>query len=462
MRSRGRRRRAAAARGRGRCWCGRARGSSTPPRPSTRAALDGIVDTARRARGSTRPWCSPRSTSRRCPPRCCCGWPGSAGSPARRSTTRARCSTCGCAPATGPVTTCPRTSPSPSGRWRSPPPPGYRLPPGDDGRLAVLPPAAAWATCSGRCTAAPTSCCTPAPPCRPGAGPPSTTGAPRSCSTGDGLRRRRHRRARTSAELTATVAPAARGRSTSAAAPTSPELAGVLAGADARRRRQHRRRAPGRRRRHARGVAVRPGRAGRAVAALPRPAGAARRPGRRRAATPAPATARCPGHPCLTRVDARGRRRPPCTGCVPGPRPRPRDADPHDRKDPRDRTPSLLPRPPRPPPRGRSAPSSSPARRPVSAGPSPHAVAAAGGRPLLARPRPRRPGPDARGRAVDRRRPRRHRGSEDAIARARSTAPAASTRSSPRRAPTAAAPWPTCRPPSGSGSSRSTCSAPPR
>ena len=114
-------------------------------------------------------------------------------SPARRSTTPAPCSTCACGPATDPATTCPKTCPSPSGRWRSPPP---RVP-------------AAWRRPAARGAAAPagrrparaardaarTSSCTPAPRCRPPLArraPPSRGGPVRRRRT----RRRRHRRAR--------------------------------------------------------------------------------------------------------------------------------------------------------------------------------------------------------------------------------------------------------------------------
>ena len=76
---------------------------------------------------------------------------------ARRSTTRAPCSTCACGPATGPATTCPKTCPSPSGRWRSPPPPGYRLPGDDPGGARGAAAPAARRPARPAATAAPTS-----------------------------------------------------------------------------------------------------------------------------------------------------------------------------------------------------------------------------------------------------------------------------------------------------------------
>ncbi len=86
---------------------------------------------------------------------------------------------------------------------------------------------------------------------RPRLGPASRTAARRAAAA-RGPRRRRHRRPGRAGAHRRVAGRRARASSTSAAATTLAELAGVLAGARARRRRQHRPRAPGRGRRRPR------------------------------------------------------------------------------------------------------------------------------------------------------------------------------------------------------------------
>ena len=110
-------------------WSGGRRGSTRRParsiRPmwtvwSRRCARPG-VDRARS--------CSPRSTSRRCRWRCCCGWPGCRDRRGQRGLPGLAAGRA----APPAAATCPRPSAALS-TW---PRAGFALPPGDDGRLRV-------------------------------------------------------------------------------------------------------------------------------------------------------------------------------------------------------------------------------------------------------------------------------------------------------------------------------------
>ena len=237
---------------------------------------------ARRARRSTEARdLRPRSTSPRCPPRCCCGWPACRGSArrqrrlpglaARRPAPRRR------RPARGRARRC-RSPPRPASRCRPATTAGCASRPRrrarrrSPGRYVVVHPGRVacrrgrWAAGAQRA-----SWSTRSPP--PGTGCVVTGGPGERALTAlvAGARGRRPRRADDLAEL-----------------------AGVLAGADARGGRQHRAGAPGRGGRHAGGVAVRADRPGRPVAPVRGAARAARRRGRAVRRHPRARAARCP------------------------------------------------------------------------------------------------------------------------------------------------------------------------
>ena len=223
---------AAAARGRRRRGLGEPVGgeprAADRPRPRWTASSTGSPRAA-----SPRPWSSRPSTSRRCPPRCCCGSPASAGSRARRSTTPAPCSTCGCGPATDPGDDLPEDLPEPERALAIAAAAGYRLPAGDPGAARRAARRRRSATCSRHSPAGPTWSL------HPGA---AVAGAALACRApperGGAARRRRPRGRRHRRSGRARPHRGGRGRrpgapSTSAAAPGSPSCPRVLAGAAA-------------------------------------------------------------------------------------------------------------------------------------------------------------------------------------------------------------------------------------
>ena len=270
-----------------------ARGSSPTRRRSTPPTLAALAD-AGRARSAS----DEAVVSHLVPPVAAAAGAGAAhrrgarGSARSASTTPARCSTSG----TGWTTTCP--SPSAPSRWPARPASSCRR--GDDGRLAVRRPLPA-----GRPRARATSSL------HPGASVPARAWPAERCARGGrGAGRRRapgagHRRpGRARRSPRSSPAPAAW---TSAARPRWPQMAALLDGAAARRRRQHRPGAPGRRGRHPRRLAVLPGRPGGAVGALRRAHRAAGRPERGLPGHPGPGV---PGaRPPLPDVGEPGRRR---------------------------------------------------------------------------------------------------------------------------------------------------------